>query len=257
VKIRKHIPNILTCTNLAFGCYACILALNGDSPGAITAILVAAGFDFADGLAARLLHAYSPIGKDLDSLADMVSFGVAPGMMLFDFVERVQQTADWSYPAIGSVFWVAALAVPVFSALRLAKFNNDGRQTNAFIGLPVPAHALLWASLIHVLASSIEGIAIAGIVPQFISLRLPEIPALYMLLAVSLTAIASSLLLVSEVHFFSLKIKSLAWKGNELCCVLGVASAVAVACFGFAGIAVAVLLYILLSVVNHLCCVLK
>ena len=211
-------------------------------------IMIAAGFDFADGLAARLLHAYSPIGKDLDSLADIVSFGVAPGMMLYDFLDCIQKTVEWSHPLTGKVFLLAALAVPIFSALRLAKFNNDDRQTTSFIGLPVPAHALFWASLIYGISLLVEGNAIAGFFPQLISLRLPGIPSFYVLLFVSVAAIGSSLLLISEMSMFSLKIKSLKWKGNELCYVLVIAAVVSIACFGFAGIALTVLFYFLLSI---------
>ena len=251
MKIRKHIPNLLTCTNLAFGYYACIVALSGDYLCAMMAILIAAGFDFADGLAARMLRVYSPIGKDLDSLADIVSFGVAPGMMLFDFLNRTQQTIDWNYPLIGKIFLLATLAVPVFSALRLAKFNNDDRQTSSFIGLPVPAHALFWASLIYMLSLLVDGNTITGIFPQFISLRLPAIPSLYVLLFVSFTAIVSSLLLVSETHMLSLKIHSPTWKGNELRYLLIIVAIVFILFLGFAGIAVTVLLYILLSVMNR------
>ena len=250
MKIRKHIPNLLTCANLVFGCYACIEALTGDYSGAMTAILIAAGFDFADGLAARLFRAYSAIGKDLDSLADMVSFGVAPGMMLFDFLDRTQKTLDWSHPFAGKVFLLAAFAVPVLSALRLAKFNNDNRQTSSFIGLPVPAHALFWVSLIYCISLLVEGNAVVGIFPQFISIRSPEVPSFYILLFVLVTAMGSSLLLVSELSMFSLKIKSLKWKGNELCYILLIAAVISIAGFGFGGIALTVLLYILMSIMN-------
>lgn len=251
MKIRQHIPNLLTCINLAFGFYACIEALSGNYLAAMIAILIAAGFDFTDGLAARLLNAFSPIGKDLDSLADMVSFGVAPGMIVFDFIDRMQKTVDWTCPVAGKVALGAAFAVPVFSALRLAKFNNDSRQTTSFIGLPVPAHALFWASLVYALSMPVEGKAIAGIVPQFISFRLPEIPSFYALLFVSCTAIGSSLLLVSEIPMLSLKIKSLKWKGNELRYVLIFAAIVLTAGLGFAGIMLTVLLYIVLSIVGN------
>ena len=249
MKIRKHIPNLLTCINLAFGFYACILALSGHYFGSMIAVLIAAGFDFVDGLAARLLHAYSPIGKDLDSLADIVSFGVAPGMILFKFLDHIQQTVEWSNPAVGKVFLLVAFVVPVFSALRLAKFNNDDRQSTSFIGLPVPAHALFWASFIYILSLLVEGNAIAGFFPQLISIRLPEIPTIYVLFFVACTAIGSSLLLVSEISMFSLKIKSLKWKGNELCYLLLLAAVIFIACFGFAGIACTVLFFILLSII--------
>ena len=248
MKIWKHIPNLLTCANLVFGFYACILALSGDYSGAMAAILVAAGFDFADGFAARLLNAFSPIGKDLDSLADVVSFGVAPGMMLFDFLNRLQQTVEWSNPLTGKFFLLAACAIPVFSALRLAKFNNDKRQTDSFIGLPVPAHALFWAPLIYVLSLYIEGNPSSGLFPGLLSIRLTTIPACYLLFFTSFTVIGFSLLLVSEIHFMSLKIKSITWKGNEIRFVLVIAAAVSMICFGFLGITISILLYMFLSI---------
>ena len=246
MRIRKHIPNLLTCANLVFGCYACILALDGNYFGAMIAIVVAVVFDFADGFAARLLNAFSPIGKDLDSLADIVSFGVAPGLILFDFIDRIQKTIEWNYPVVGQLFLLSAFAVPVFSALRLALFNNDDRQTSSFIGLPVPAHALFWASLIYVLFCSVEGNAISGLIPQ-ISFRLPYISPLYMLLFVTFLAIGSSLLLVSKIPMFSMKIKSPAWKGNEARYILICAAIVFIACFGFFGITLTIVLYILMS----------
>ena len=249
MRIRKYIPNLLTCINLAFGCYACILALSGNYFGAMIAIIVAAGFDFADGFAARLLHAYSPIGKDLDSLADVVSFGVAPGLMLFDFLNGIQKTVDWSYPCIGNVVPLTALVIPVFSALRLAKFNNDHRQTTSFIGLPVPAHALFWASLIYVLSLSVEGTTISGMIYQYISFNLTGISPLYMLLFVTFMAIGTSFLLVSEIQMFSMKIKSPVWKGNEARYVLMIVAIVFFVFFGYLGITLTILLYIFLSII--------
>ena len=247
VRIRKHIPNLLTCVNLVFGFYACILALAGNYFGAMIAIIIAAGFDFADGLAARLLHAYSPVGKDLDSLADVVSFGVTPGLILFDFLNCIQKTVDWSHPIIGKVFLLAAFAIPVFSALRLAMFNNDDRQTTSFIGLPVPANALFWASLIYVLSLTVEGNAISGIFPQLLSIRISDILPFYLLFFVSLAAICSSLLLISEIPVFSLKINSPAWKGNEARYTLIIAAVIFTVCFGFLGITLTILLYLLIS----------
>ena len=251
MKIRKNIPNLLTCLNLASGFYACILALSGNYFCAMIAIIIAAGFDFADGFAARLLNAFSPIGKDLDSLADVVSFGVAPGLMLFNFLNRIQKTVDWSHPCIGKVFLLTVVVIPVFSALRLAKFNNDHRQTTSFIGLPVPAHALFWTSLIYVLAISVDGSAIHGMIYQYISFNLTGIYPLYIIVFVSLTAICSSLLLVSEIPMFSMKIKSSAWKGNEVRYILIVAAILFIVCFGFFGITLTVLLYLLISFLKN------
>ena len=245
--MRKHIPNLLTCFNLVFGCFACILALNGEYFGAMIAIMVASVFDFADGFAARLLNAFSPIGKDLDSLADIVSFGVAPGMLLFDFLDKSQKAIDWNNSVSGNFFLLAAFAIPVFSALRLAIFNNDNRQSSSFIGLPVPAHALFWASLIYVLSCAVEGTVVSGLLPQIISFRFPDMSPLFILLFVSLMAIGSSLLLVSIIPMFSMKIKSPAWKGNETRYILIIAAVVLIACFGFFGITLTIVLYILMS----------
>ena len=122
------------------------MALKGNLPMATLWVVVAAVFDFCDGFAARSLHAYSPMGKELDSLSDMVSFGVAPGMIAYWLLEQACMTA----PALGSAapyIPYLALVIPVFSGLRLAKFNIDERQTTSFIGMPVPAHALFWASI--------------------------------------------------------------------------------------------------------------
>lgn len=234
MNIRKHIPNTITCASLAFGFYACILALSGNYKGAMIAIFVASVFDFLDGLAARLLNAYSPVGKDLDSLSDMVSFGVAPGLILFDYIDRMQKTIQWDNLLYGKLFLLVAFLIPIFSALRLAKFNNDKRQTSSFIGLPVPANAIFWTSFIYALASG--------------STVFSMIPAFWLLILISLLAMLSSWLLVSEIPMFSLKVKSLAWKGNELRYILVFAAIALVAWLGVSGIAAIIPLYILLSV---------
>lgn len=132
-KIIKSIPNSITCLNIASGCIAVALAFAGNYVGASIAICAAAVFDFLDGAVARALKAYSPMGKELDSLCDVVSFGVAPAAMVYTLL-----------PAPASYF---ALAIPVCGALRLAKFNIDTRQTDGFIGLPIPANALFWIGM--------------------------------------------------------------------------------------------------------------
>lgn len=236
MNIRKHIPNTITCFSLVFGFYACILALNGNYGGAMIAIFIASVFDFLDGLAARLLNAYSAIGKDLDSLSDMVSFGVAPGMILFDYIDRMQKTIDWGNPIYGKLFLLVAFLIPVFSALRLAKFNNDKRQTSSFIGLPVPANAIFWTSFIYALGTD--------------TTVLSSIPAIYILIIISFLVVISSWLLVSEIPMFSLKVKTLAWKGNELQYILVFAATLLVALLGVLGIAAIIPLYILLSIFN-------
>ena len=229
MSITKYIPNTITCFNLASGCFATIMALQGDLKAAIIWIIIAAIFDFSDGLAARLLKDYSPLGKELDSLSDVVSFGVAPGMSLYVLLATAVGSLE-----ISGISWLPYLAfvIPVFSGLRLAKFNVDERQSTSFIGMPVPAHALLWGSLSYVLQ-------------QFITNH-----ALYILIACLIASMATSYLLVSEVPMFSMKVKSLKWKGNELRYILIVCGLLFLLLFGFLGIAGTMLLYIILSLFN-------
>lgn len=251
MNIRKHIPNAITCASLAFGCYASILALDGNYWGAMMMIGVSAVFDFLDGLMARMLNAFSPIGKDLDSLADLVAFGVAPGMLLFDFVDRLQKMVAWENPIYGKCFLLSAFLIPVFSALRLAKFNNDTRQTSSFIGLPVPAHALFWAPLIYVLGVSALGNMNFSWPIQDVVIDLSSFSPVYLLIIVSLLAVGSSLLLVSEIPMFSLKVKSPAWKGNEIRYLLVLSAIGLVIGLGFLGLALTIVLYVLLSIFNR------
>lgn len=230
MNIRKYIPNTITCLNLVSGCIASVMAFEGNLLFALLWIVAAAVFDFFDGLAARALKAYSPMGKELDSLADVVSFGVAPGMILFTSL-RIWASSS-SAGCLSEYIPYIAFVVPAFSGLRLAKFNIDERQTTSFIGLPVPAHALLWSSA----AYSLQEWLLSG----------QTWVAVVMIAAFC----ATSYLLVSEVPMFSLKIKSLSWKGNELRYILIIASALLIISFGFIGISGAILLYILLSVMG-------
>jgi len=224
----KNIPNTITSLNLASGCAAAIFAIQADYKTAAYLILLSAVFDFFDGFAARLLKAYSPIGKELDSLADVVSFGVAPGLMIYSKISETSQLAG--YPQ-----WLAwfALLIPVFSALRLAKFNIDERQTGSFLGLPTPANALFWAF----------GIAFA--LPG--AIRFQYLPFFFIL-----GVIVFSALLVSEIPMFSLKFKNMSFRDNKIqfiflfCCLL------LLIIFGMSGISACIMLYILLSAFNSL-----
>src|SRR6201992_858548 len=140
-RVKKHVPNAITCANLFSGCIGIVLAFKGELIGASYAIFLSAIFDFFDGLASRVLKSFSGIGKDLDSLADMVSFGVLPAVIMYQlFLEahQIDKVSSWLN--------FAAFLIPVFSALRLAKFNVDTRQAENFIGLPTPANAILIAS---------------------------------------------------------------------------------------------------------------
>ena len=183
--IKKHIPNFITCLNLFSGCVAIYFAFKGNYQTAFIAILIAGLFDFLDGFAARMLHAYSPMGKELDSLADVISFGMAPGAIVFSLLSGAT-IYEW-LPFV-------AFLIPVFSGLRLAKFNIDERQTSSFIGLPVPANAMFWA----------------GIVYSFPVFLLGNIWILLILIGLF------SYFLISEIPMFSLKFKNVAWKSNQL-----------------------------------------
>ncbi len=222
--IKKHIPNAITCLNLFSGCVACIMAFEGLYVWAFVWIMIAAVFDFLDGFAARLLNAYSAIGKELDSLADVISFGLAPGMMIFFFLRSI----TFDYPSGGYIPYFAFL-IPVFSALRLAKFNIDTRQTESFLGLPVPANAIFWASMV------------AGTFEYTSGYRLIYITVLLILVVIF------SLLLVSEIPMFSLKVKNLSWKDNKYQYILILSILVAVFFLKIAGFGVGILIYIFIS----------
>lgn len=194
-QFTKHIPNAITCCNLISGCIAISLAFAGEHPLAMAFIIIGAIFDFFDGMSARLLHVSSDIGKELDSLADVVTFGVAPATMVYT------QLYDMSYPSglEATRCWLpyVAFVIAAFSALRLAKFNLDTRQSTSFIGLPTPANALFWSSLIVGGGSRIE----------HLSWGLPLILALICV---------SCWILISEIPMFALKFKQWGWHGNEV-----------------------------------------
>ena len=224
--ITRHIPNTLTCLNLFSGCVTAVMAFQSRYDMALLFIIVGAVFDFFDGMAARALHAYSNIGKDLDSLADDISFGLAPSVVVFSLLQEMR------YPtyleAVAPYFPYVAFLIAVFSGLRLAKFNNDARQTTSFIGLPVPANALFWAALV------------AGFHPW---LSGGDVHPLWLLLLVCL----SSWLLVSEVPMFSLKFKSLSWADNKLRFLFLAVCIVLLACLQVKGLSACIVWYVLLS----------
>lgn len=224
----RHIPNIITCLNLFSGCLACIMALvYTNYQGACFFILLAALFDFLDGFAARMLKAYSPIGAQLDSLADVISFGFAPACIVYHYLMNIVTGMPF-----GQGISLFAFLIPVFSALRLAKFNIDTRQKDSFIGLPVPANGLFWASCIPALIPFSAGretlfaVVILGVI------------------------IAFCLLMVSEIPMFSLKFKSFGWRENQLQFILILLSILFIVLFGLTGISFSIVTYILLSLIQ-------
>jgi len=225
--MKKHLPNAITCCNLISGCISTTFALSGNYPMAFLFIVIGAVFDFFDGMVARLLHVSSPIGKELDSLADDITFGLAPSAMLFNFT-FMMNTPD----GIMQYAPYAAFIMAAFSALRLAKFNLDERQTTEFIGMPTPANALFWASLIT-----------GG--EEYLS-TLPHSTVWLLILS-----FVSCYLLVAEIPMFSLKFKHWQWKGNELKFIFIIVSIPLLLIFRLSGFAVVIALYILLSVINN------
>ena len=229
--IRKHIPNTLTCCNLVSGCVATVFALGGQLGLALLLIIIGAVFDFFDGMSARLLGVSSPIGKELDSLADCVTFGVAPATIVF-FELSVLDYPQWLEPLRG-VLPFFAYVMAAFSALRLAKFNLDERQAMGFIGLPTPANALFWGSLVVGMGSVLES-------------------SPYTVFAVLALVVVSSLVMVSELPMFALKFKHWGWSGNELRYVFIVSCVPLLAVFRLSAFATIGAWFVLLSLsANH------
>lgn len=226
--MKKHIPNFITCLNLISGCIAITFAYKNDLNTASLLILLSALFDFLDGMIARLLKSYSAIGKELDSLADVISFGLVPGTIMYHLI--LTTLIEKQLP--GSLAYVAFI-IPVFSALRLAKFNIDTRQQVHFIGLPTPANALFIA-------------AIPFILTQKTYLITDIFSNLYTLLLICLTM---SLLLVVEIQLFSLKMKGFSFKENKFQFILLIASMILIIMFRFAAAPLILILYILLSII--------
>ena len=218
-----NIPNTITCLNLISGCIATYWAFQGDYRMALLFIVIGAVFDFFDGMVARLLHVSSPIGKELDSLADDITFGFAPSAIIFSYLSHL---TSYISPLIPYLAFIMA----AFSALRLAKFNLDERQALGFIGLPTPANALFWGALIGGLQGydiHFEGIEWCIISGGFIS----------------------SYLLISEIPMFALKFKTWGWKGNEIKYIF-LLTCIPMLFMGIFGLAAIIAWYVILSAIN-------
>jgi CDP-diacylglycerol--serine O-phosphatidyltransferase len=231
--MKKHIPNTLTCLNLVCGTLSAMAALKGNLEMAAIWIIIAAVFDFLDGFAARMLKVASPIGKELDSLSDVVSFGVAPAMIIYTWLTRCLYEMA---PAIsGSGFMklmpYIALLVPAMSAVRLARFNIDERQATTFIGLPTPANALFLG---------------------FIPLAADKLSFLNNFWMVWIFTLVFSLLLVSPISMMSLKFKDLKFKGINIArYVLIIIGVILIPFFRWGAFPLIILAYILISLFYH------
>lgn len=234
--MQKHIPNFFTLLNLLCGC--CALLFSFDNLVISSYFVgIAVVFDFLDGFAARLFDAKSDIGKDLDSLADVVSFGVVPGMILFRLIEAFFITGEYRNDNLFYIPFIAFL-IPLFSALRLAKFNNDERQTDAFIGLPTPANAILIASFPLILN---QHSALSGIHPGGFQDLIENV---FFLIVIT---IFLSYLLVAELPLFSLKFKNFGWRENKVRYIFLGISLVTLILLFYMAIPIIIILYILIS----------
>jgi len=211
--MKKHIPNFLTCLNLVIGCIGIYFTLTGRTPEAFYFVIASGLFDFLDGFAARLLNVKSEIGKQLDSLADLVSFGLLPSFFMLQWLQE-----------ISDFYWIA-LVIAVFSAIRLAEFNLDDSQSENFKGLPTPANAIMLTSLI------------------FVPFELFE----YTLISICLF---SALLLVSPLKLIALKFSSPGWKGNEARWILIGSIFILLVVFQWTFIPYLIPLYIVVSVIS-------
>jgi CDP-diacylglycerol---serine O-phosphatidyltransferase len=212
--MKKHIPNLITSLNLAVGCVGILYVLTENRSEAFYFVMIAAVFDFLDGFAARLLKVKSEIGKQLDSLADLVSFGLLPSFFLLEWMRE------------DTPYFYAAILIAVFSALRLAKFNVDDSQTDSFKGLPTPANAIMITSLVF----------------------LPFELYWWTLLSICLL---SAMLLVSPVRLLALKFSSFSWKGNESRWVLIFGSLVLLMVFKWTFLPLLIPFYLLVSIVSY------
>lgn len=226
IPFKRYIPNTITCCNLIAGCIAMVFAFYGKQDTALLFILIGALFDFFDGMSARLLHVSSPIGKELDSLADGITFGAAPAMMIFTLMSQIEYPPV--FEPVAKFIPFIAFVIAAFSALRLAKFNLDERQTSSFIGLPTPANALFWGALI---TGTGERIAVTQ----------HTLPFILILIAISCW------LLISEIPMFSLKFKQWGWKGNEVRYLFILSCVPILLTFGISGFAIIIAWYVILS----------
>ena len=229
--ITRNIPNTITCCNLISGCVATSFAYTNRPEMALLWIVTGAVFDFFDGMSARLLGVSSPIGKELDSLADDVTFGVAPATMVF--AELSVMDYPQAIEPLRGILPYFAYIMAAFAALRLAKFNLDTRQATSFIGLPTPANALFWGSLIVGAADIIE-----------------ESP--YNVFIVMGMVLLSSYIQVAELPMFALKFKHWGWKGNEIKYTFLIICIPLLAVFRLSAFAVIIALYVILSVFNNM-----
>ena len=241
-RIKKNIPNLITLGNLTCGLLSILFAFEGNLALAGALIFYGAILDFFDGFAARLLKVNSEIGKQLDSMADMVTFGVAPGILMYQLIAMTNENPLCASSGVGNPLGIShvltisliAFLIPIFSAIRLVKFNIDTRQISSFIGLPTPAAAIFIASLPIIGANYNANFSLELLI---------------------VTTVILSLLLVAELPLFSLKISKGETLKNQLNIIriaFLISSVILLFILKFAAIPFIVILYIFLSIINNL-----
>ncbi len=239
MSIFKHIPNLITLVNLVFGILAIFFAFGGNLTLASTCILLGVFLDFLDGFLARLLKASGEIGKQLDSLADLITFGLAPSIIVFQllffletesFFTATNNISDYSTHYLPYI----AFLIPLFSAYRLAKFNIDSRQSDSFIGLPTPANALFFISIPFI------GEYGEGFIYDLI----------YRKEVVVISVVVLSLLMISELKLIALKFKSTHWSENKSRYILIIKTVILLLLLRFEAVPIILILYLILSIIN-------
>jgi CDP-diacylglycerol--serine O-phosphatidyltransferase len=229
MNIKKHIPNLITLLNLFSGCIALVYASEANFEMAFFFVCLGIFFDFFDGFFARLLNVSSPLGLQLDSLADMITSGVVPGFVMFKMLTNsVNSDPSLIYlPYLGFI-------ITLGSCYRLANFNIDTRQTDSFIGLPTPANAIFILSLPLILKNTDSILALEMLTNHWILLFI---------------SVISAFILNAEIPLFALKIKKLNFKDNALQIVFLLISLLLLIVFKFSGVALIIVFYIILSVI--------
>ena len=232
--MKRHIPNLLTLLNLACGTAAIVLTLEGQWQWAVYLILVASLFDFLDGFAARMLNAYSKNGKQLDSLADMVTFGVLPAIFIYTIFKAISP-AQGGCGILYCIMLGSVVVVPAFSAIRLARYNTEESDDTFFSGLPTPAHALFWTGIFWQFMQ--DGLMFGTPLNYFFLWAIMWIMAFHMIL---------------PVPMYSLKFKDFQIRGNLIRYLILVSAVIILLFTGLAGLSLVILTYILLSLLNLL-----
>jgi CDP-diacylglycerol--serine O-phosphatidyltransferase len=241
MRIKNNIPNLITLGNLLCGCLAIAAAFKGHLVWSAYFVGVAAVLDFLDGFVARLLKVSGELGKQLDSLADMVTFGVVPGVVMYTMLLQCTKTSFMDANTDNNYNWLACIGflMTIFSAVRLAKFNIDTRQTNSFIGVPTPANTILICSipLINHYQPHLADNNIKDITQNF-----------YFLISIT---VVMSYLLIAELPLFALKFKTFKWEDNKIRFSFLLISVLLIALLQFIAIPFIIVLYIILSLINN------